>query len=82
MERTGELQEGSGINKPRGEEETEQNGETGHWNKAASLAPQEQDLGGPLQEAAGVSLMCSCTAFGKEQHPPKHNSLPRKSASL
>lgn len=63
----GELQEGSGTNTPRGKEETEQKGETGH--KAASLAPWEQDLGGLLQKAPGPPLMPSPTAFGKERHP-------------
>lgn len=66
-ERTGELQEGSGTNKPGGKEETEQKGETGH--KAASLAPREQDLGGLLQKAPGAPVIPSPTARGKEQHP-------------
>lgn len=64
MERTEELQEGSGTNNPGGEEETEQRGETGH--KAASLAPWEQDFGGLLQKAPGASLTPSPTAFGKK----------------
>lgn len=38
VERAAELQEGSGTNKPGGEEDTEQKGgEARHWNKAASL---------------------------------------------
>lgn len=65
-ERTGELQEGSGTNKPGGKEETEQKGETEH--KAASLAPREQDLGGLLQKAPGAPAIPSPTARGKEQH--------------
>lgn len=42
VERASELQEGSGTNKPRGEEDTEQKGgEARHWNKAASLVTLE-----------------------------------------
>lgn len=54
------------TNRPRGEEETEQKEETGH-NKAASLAPSEQDLGGFLHKKEHL-LTPSPTMFGKEQH--------------
>lgn len=69
VERAAEPQEGLGTNKPRGEEDTEQKGgETGHWNKAASLVTRERDLGGLLQKVPGAFLTPATPEFGKKQH--------------